>query len=64
MKYYAAKVIMYGSEYKQFIKGVESIDDNKRYELTFYAKSLKDYFRFYWHIFRKHKATIIEYEND
>lgn len=58
MKEYKARIIMTGKEYKQFIKGIEYIDDDKRYMLTFHAKSLKDYFRFYWYVFRKHKATI------
>nr|DAU70721.1 MAG TPA: hypothetical protein [Caudoviricetes sp.] len=64
MKYYKAKVRMPGKEYKQFIKGIDYIDDNKCYELVFYAKSLRDYFRFYWSIFRKHKATFTRYEKN
>ena len=42
MKYYKAKVRMPGKEYKQFIKGIDYIDDNKCYELVFYAKSIRD----------------------
>ena len=61
MKVYKARVTMTGKEYKQFIKGIEDIDDNKRYMLEFHAKSLRDYFRFYWGIFRKHEATITRY---
>ena len=52
---------MTGKEYKQFIKGIDHIDDNKHYELVFYANSIRNYFRFYWSIFRKHKATFTRY---
>lgn len=59
MKQYKATVKMTGKKYKQFIKGVEDLDDDKKYILIFYAESIKDCFKFYWGIFRKHKATII-----
>lgn len=58
MKEYKAKVIMTGREYKQFITGIEDLDDDEYYVLIFHAKTLMDYFRFYWAIIRKHKATI------
>lgn len=55
MKTYKARVIMKGKSYKQFIEGIDFLDDNKYYMLIFHAESLRDFFRFYWEIFRKHK---------
>lgn len=55
MKTYKARVIMKGKSYKQFIEGIDFLDDNKYYMLIFHAESLRDFFQFYWEIFRKHK---------
>lgn len=57
MKCYKARIIMTGKEYKKFIKGIEDVDDDRKYMLIFHAESIRDYFRFYWSVLRKHKAT-------
>ena len=59
MEQYKATVKMTGKKYKQFMTGVEDLDDDTKYVLTFYAESIRDYFKFYWGIFRKHKFTFI-----
>lgn len=53
---YKAHVTLTGKQWKSFVKGLECMDDDKKYRMTFYARNLIDWVRFHWSIRRRCRA--------
>ena len=64
MKTYKARVIMKGKSYKQFIEGIDFLDDNKYYMLIFHAESLRDFSDFTGRFLENINSFITRFERD
>lgn len=53
---YKTNKTLTGKEWKEFVTGLDHLDDDEKYRMTFYANTIRDLFRFQWSVFRKHKA--------
>ena len=56
---FKARERLNGKQWKEFVSGLDHLDDDKTYEMEFYAKNLIDWFRFHRGVRKRIKAKFI-----
>lgn len=56
---FKARERLNGKQWKEFVSGLDHLDDDKIYEMDFYAKNLIDWFRFHRGVRKRIKANFI-----